>query len=297
MNDQPLVSIALPAFNAEKTVGDAIASVLLQTYQNWELLLIDDGSSDQTVSVARKFNDKRIKIFSDGTNKGLPARLNEAIGVASGKYFARMDNDDICFPERLQRQVEYLEAHAEVDLLGTRAMTFVSPGSAVGLFPFREAHEDICRWPWNGFYLPHPTWMGRLAWFRRHRYRTPEVRRAEDQELLLRALPASCYACLPEVLLAYRVRSKLSLKINLTARTSLLGAQLGLFANRGQWANAALAMLAFFAKTAMDLFYWLTGLREWWADAGVAAQLPRWEGLKARIAEMQCEGGREQTFS
>jgi len=282
MND-PLVSIALPSFNAERTIEDAIASVLLQTYQNWELLLIDDGSSDQTVAAASRFKDPRIKIFADGANRGLPARLNEAIDRSSGKYLARMDNDDMCFPERLQKQVEYLETHPDVDLLGTRAITFVTPGRAVGFFPFRQTHEEICRRPWNGFWLPHPTWMGRLEWFRKHRYRTPEVRRAEDQELLLRAMPSSRYACLPEVLFGYRIRSSTSLKINLTARRSLLRVQVRTFCARGQSGNAALAIVAFAAKLGRDVARWLAGAQGWREDPRIAGQLARWEALKEKI--------------
>jgi glycosyltransferase involved in cell wall biosynthesis len=287
MDRQPLVSIVLPAFNAERTLGDALASVLLQTYQNWELLLIDDGSRDQTAAIARKFGDPRIRIFSDGTNKGLPARLNEAIDRSSGKYFARMDQDDVCFPERLSRQVAFLEAHPEVDLVGVRAVTFVTPGELTGFFPFCETHEEICRRPWNGFYLPHPTWMGRLDWFKKHRYRSPEVRRAEDQELLLRTYPTSRFACLPEVLFAYRLRSAVSLKINMTARKSLLQTQLRIFTARRQWGYAVLALLAFAAKVVSDLRAWLTGRRMNRLNPELAGQLPKWEELKLKLAQVQ----------
>lgn len=252
MNNQPLVSIALPAFNAEKTVGDAIASILLQTYQNWELLFIDDGSRDQTVAIAKGFNDPRIKIFSDGTNKGLPARLNEAIDKSSGKYFARMDNDDICFPERIQKQVQYMEAHPEIDLLGVRALTFITLQRVTGLFPFRATHDAICARPWSGFYLPHPTWMGRLEWFRKHRYRTPEVKRAEDQELLLRTYPVSRFSCLPEILFAYRQRERVVLRINWTARKSLVASQLEIFYARRQWRYLLLSLLSFVLKMMTD---------------------------------------------
>ena len=287
MGNTPLVSIALPAFNAEKTVGDAIASILLQTYQNWELLFIDDGSSDQTVAIAKKFKDPRIKIFVDETNKGLPARLNEAIDRSSGKYFARMDNDDICFPERLQRQVEYLEGYAGVDLLGTRAITFVTPGQIIGFFPFKKTHEEICSLPWRGFYLPHPTWMGRLGWFKKYRYCIPEVKRAEDQELLLRSYLTSRFACLPDVLFAYRLRSKISLKINMTARKSLLLSQTRLFREREQWGYLAMAVLAYVGKCINDFYISLIGIKARQTNVELADQLPRWEELKSKIAQLQ----------
>jgi glycosyltransferase involved in cell wall biosynthesis len=287
MNSQPLVSIALPAYNAEATLGDAIASILLQTYQNWELLLIDDGSSDRTVAVARSFDDPRIRLYADGVNKGLPARLNEAIDIAAGKYFARMDNDDICFPERLQRQVEYLEQHDEVDLLATRALTFVTPGRATGLLPFRETHAEICAHPWRGFYMPHPTWMGRLSWFRKHRYRMPEVRRAEDQELLLRSYPKSCFACLPEILLAYRQRTRISLKINAIARYSLLQSQVRIFSARREWGRLLMSAATWLGKSLKDVNEWVAGSRAVQGQEDMAEMLPRWEKLKSDVVAIR----------
>ena len=280
-----MISIVLPAFNAEKTIGDAIASILLQTWENWELLFIDDGSSDKTVEVARRFRDPRIKIFSDEINKGLPARLNEAIDRSSGKYFARMDNDDISFPERLEKQVEYLEAHPEIDLLGTKAMTFVTPGIATGLFPFRETHEEICRHPWQGFYLPHPTWMGRIEWFRKYRYHN--VNRAEDQYLLLRSYTDSRFACLPKVLFAYRLRSTVSLKINMAARKSLLMSQIRVFGNRSQPKYLVLSYLNYAVKCSLDFYRSLTKSTPRQIDANLFDLLPRWEKLKSSLVEIQ----------
>ena len=269
------------------TVGDAIASILLQSYPNWELLFIDDGSSDRTLDIAGRFVDPRIRIFADGINRGLPARLNEAIDRAAGKYFARMDQDDLCFPERLERQVEFLETHPGIDLLGTKAMTFVSPGKATGLFPFRETHEEICRHPWRGFYLPHPTWMGKLEWFRKHRYH--DVNRAEDQDLLLRSYPASHFACLPEILFAYRLRNKVSLKINLTARKSLLLSQKGVFGGRSQYGFLALAYLAYAGKCALDFYKVLAGGGPTQENADLTDLFPHWEKLKSSVAEIQCQ--------
>ncbi len=275
MMNPPLVSIVLPSFNAEGTIGEAISSILMQTWENWELLLIDDGSKDRTVEIARSFNDSRIRIFVDGRNRGLPARLNEAIDLASGKYFARMDNDDISFPERFSKQVEYLESHPEIDLLGTKALTFVAPGAATGIFPFKQTHEEICARPWNGFYLPHPTWMGKIEWFRKHRYRN--VNRAEDQDLLLRSYPTSRFACLPEMLFAYRLRKKFSTEISRASRKSLFRSQRIIFAERRQWDFLILAFLAYILKSSFDYF------RPYLQHAG-HVNSPEWERLKSELA-------------
>jgi len=204
---QPRVSVLLPVRNGGRDLLMAVWSVLEQSFQDWELLVLDDASTDRALAAITKVSDSRVRAVQDATHRGLAARLNQGLELARGEYIARMDHDDIAFPSRLQSQVEYLDAHRDTDLLGTRALVFDGSGAPAGLFPYRRTHEEICRRPWLGFYLPHPTWMGRADWFRRHKYRIPEPRRAEDQDLLLRSYAFSRFACLPEVLLGYRVGS------------------------------------------------------------------------------------------
>ena len=212
----PIVSIGMPVFNCESTLDQAIQSILQQTYYNWELILIDDGSQDKTVAVANRYQDRRIRIIVDGKNKRLAARLNQAVRESRGKYFARMDADDIAYPSRLKTQVQFLEDHPEIDLVGSRVMIFSGKGRIIGTYPFKKNHAGICSRPWAGFYLPHPTWMGNTGWFRQNPYNisTPK---AQDQELLLKTYEHSRFACLPKILLGYR-KSKLSLKTLLTGR-------------------------------------------------------------------------------
>jgi glycosyltransferase involved in cell wall biosynthesis len=214
----PLVSIGMPVFNCEKTLNIAVQSILNQTYSNWELILIDDGSNDNTLEIARSFQDPRIKVIADDLNQQLPTRLNQSIALSRGKYFARMDGDDVSYPERLQRQVEYLEQHPEIDLLGTGSINF-RDGKATGAVQLEESHAGICARPWASFILLHPTWMGKLEWFREHQYQ-PNAIRMEDQDLLLRTYQTSNFAALPDILLGYRVAS-LSLKKTLTGRYNL----------------------------------------------------------------------------
>lgn len=207
---EPLVSIGMPVFNCEQTLNTAVQSILNQTYSNWELILIDDGSQDRTLEVACRFQDPRIKVVSGGCNQQLPSRLNQAIALSHGKYFARMDGDDVCYPERLQRQVDYLEQHPEIDLLGTAGINFDRDGRATGKTPWKQCHADICARPWVGFPMMHPTWMGKLDWFQKFQYRTNAIG-MEDYEMMLRTYQTSRFAALPEILLGYRVAS-LSLK-------------------------------------------------------------------------------------
>src|SRR5437867_2278373 len=104
---QSLVSIAMPVRNCEETVAAAIRSILNQTFRVWELIIIDDGSSDGTFDEVHRFRDKCMVACHDGKTRGLVARLNEAIALASGRYFARMDGDDVSYPRRLELQLEY----------------------------------------------------------------------------------------------------------------------------------------------------------------------------------------------
>jgi glycosyltransferase involved in cell wall biosynthesis len=100
-----------------------------------------------------------VRVIQDGTNRGLAARLNQGIDLARGTYLARMDQDDIAYPGRLEAQVRFLKEHPDIDLVATRALLFRNDGAVIGLSPFRRTHEEICATPWRGFFLPHPTWM------------------------------------------------------------------------------------------------------------------------------------------
>jgi glycosyltransferase involved in cell wall biosynthesis len=210
--ESPLVTIGMGVRNCERTLGSAIASIINQTFWNWELLVIDDGSSDSTMCVASSFNDPRIIAVSDGNiildreYYGLAARLNQAVTRARGKYFARMDGDDIACPERFRRQVDFLEANSDVDLLATAMIVFKDDGTVLGCRPVPTSHEEICARPWAGFPMGHPTWMGKLKWFRKNPYLEGCVR-MEDKELLFRTCKTSKFACINEPLLAYRENS------------------------------------------------------------------------------------------
>ncbi|MDQ6986806.1 MAG: glycosyltransferase family 2 protein, partial [Mariprofundaceae bacterium] len=201
---KPLISIALPVYNGGSTLGLAVRSIIRQSFQSWELIILDDASTDDSVDVMRDFHDERIRLVEGEENIGLSARLNMAMDLAEGEYFARMDQDDVSFPQRLQKQFDYLQSHPDVDLLSSNVLVFAGDGKALGQWQMVNGkHETICRQPWRGFYMAHPTWMGKLQWFRRHRYRS-SADGAEDQELLYRAYRESCFACLCEPLLAYR---------------------------------------------------------------------------------------------
>ena len=253
-----MISIGMPVYNCAETVSTSIRSILNQTYENWELLIIDDGSTDRTLEVARSFTDGRIKIFADGGHKGLVARLNQAVAMSGGEYFARMDGDDVAFPDRLRRQVKVLMENTRVDLVGCGVMVFGAQGAALGTRRVALTHEEICHSPWSGFQLPHPTWVGRAEWFRAHPYDAKAVR-AEDQVLLLRNYSSSCFACVPEILQGYQ-ESELVLRKILRGRLSFTVAVFREFWKRGDYLIALGGPLEQSAKGLLDIFAIITGL-------------------------------------
>jgi len=226
--------------------------MLSQTYRNFELIILEDGSTDGSLQYLLTINDPRIRLLHDGMNRGLSYRLNQGILAARGNYICRMDADDISMPDRLRMQAEYLDTHSQVDLVGGRSVAFSDNNNIIGYLPYEYSHEDICASPWNRFPLPHPTWMARREWYLSHPYRTPEVFRAEDQDLLLSAYPFSRYSCIADVVLAYRL-SPSCLRRVLIARCSLLKAQLSTFHSRKQYGYILLAIISGISKSILDL--------------------------------------------
>ena len=195
----------MSAYNASGTIDLALRSILAQTYQNWELIVVDDGSTDRTAESVLNVKDSRIRFIQEPSgNMGLASRLNQCVRLARGQYVARMDADDVAYPQRLERQVQFLEEHRDIDLLGTGAVIFKGEGEIIGCYPTARSHEAICRRPWWGFPLAHPTWMGKRTWFLSHPY-SDQDSRCEDQALLLQCFSHSRFAALEEVLLGYRV--------------------------------------------------------------------------------------------
>ena len=121
----PRVSVIISTFNGQRYIREAVQSILDQTFQDFELLLVDDGSTDQTVEILRKFNDHRIKILENGQNLGIAASQNKAVAAATGEYLALMDHDDLSLPDRLRKQVEFLDARPEIGMLACNCISIV----------------------------------------------------------------------------------------------------------------------------------------------------------------------------
>lgn len=124
------ISVLLGAFNCELTLGSSIETIAAQTYTNWELIICDDGSTDNTYKVAEKYSeqDSRIILLRHETNCGLNKTLNDCLSVATGKYIARMDGDDVCHPERFEKQVSFLEQNPKYSIVSSRMYLFDEDG-------------------------------------------------------------------------------------------------------------------------------------------------------------------------
>lgn len=218
-NDRaPLVSIGIPFFNPGPFLVDAVRSVFAQTYSNWELILVDDGSQDGSLEIAQRINDPRVRVLSDGKNLGLVARLNQIAQEAKGEYLARMDADDLMHPERIARQVAFLQANPEVDLVDTGAIILHREGRLLGtrgLKPGLPSPRELLTW--GGFL--HASILAKRDWFLRHPY-DPTYRRAEDRELFARVFMRTRFAHIPEPLYFYRFAGNVRLKAYLESYRS-----------------------------------------------------------------------------
>lgn len=190
-----LVTIAIPIYNAEKYLAFAIQSVINQSYKDWQLLLMCDGSTDRSTVIAHEYagKDCRIKVIDDGVNRGLIYRLNQSIHISSSKYYARMDADDIMHRTRIEEQVKYMESHPLVDVCGASIMTIDNRNNIVGSGYYKGVV--------SGFV--HPTVMGKTEWFKANPYADWAVR-AEDFELWTRTSVASNFYAIGKPLFFYR---------------------------------------------------------------------------------------------
>jgi len=198
----PVLTIGLPFYNNRSTLELALKSIFAQTYQDWELILLDDGSTDGSSALAASIKDPRVRLVSDGANKGLIYRLNQIAQLAEGKYLARMDADDLMDPERLEKQVSYLLAHPDVDLVDTGTWSIDEEGKPRGkrgLEPINTNPEHILRHAM----LLHASVVGKRSWFLNNPYDKDFIR-AEDYELWCRTYARSKFARIAEPLYIVR---------------------------------------------------------------------------------------------
>jgi len=142
----PKVSILLPVYNGQKYLASSIQSVLNQSFKDWEILVINDGSTDESLSIIERFSsiDPRIKIINFEKNVGLVSVLNEGVKQSSGIFLARIDSDDEWIDsDKLKKQVEFLDNHPEYALVGTGATVIDEDGGVIGRINFAEDDKKI----------------------------------------------------------------------------------------------------------------------------------------------------------
>jgi len=199
----PAVTVLMPVHNGAPYLHDAMGSIFKQTFPDFELLVVDDGSTDATPSILRSCADSRLTVVENETNLGLIDALNRGLEAAKGEFIARIDADDVAMPRRLQRQVDFLRKSPRTGLCGTWFRSFGGARSAVVRPP--TGAEEMAAKLFHESPLAHPTVMFRRALFAHHGLRySYEYPHAEDFELWTRAAQVTELANLPEVLLRYR---------------------------------------------------------------------------------------------
>jgi len=200
----PRVTVLMPVYNGAPFLADAIQSILQQTFIDLEFLIINDGSTDDSVAIIQKFHDPRIRLIHNGTNQGLVASLNLGMGLAQGEYIARMDADDVSRPERLARQVCFMDENPKVGVCGSWVQFFPKRNNYVWKLP--EKSEEIRCWQFHTVGVAHPSVIMRRKLFVEHGLLyDPEYRHIEDYELWSRALNYMEFANIQTVLLDYRI--------------------------------------------------------------------------------------------
>lgn len=210
----PKISVLVPAYNAEKFIDDTINAVLAQTFQDFELIILNDASTDKTAEHIAKYRDPRIVYAENEQNLGITASRNKLVDMARGEYIAVLDHDDICLPHRLETQFNFLNNHPEISMAGSWFELFC-PTSA----PWFRRFAVNLGWVWchplfptlkdarKGNVLMHPTMMYRRKDFEQNDIRySADMSPAEDYHLVYQALKKGLLAAnIPQILLKYRL--------------------------------------------------------------------------------------------
>jgi len=209
--NKPLVSITSAFYNTGPMILDMIKSVFAQTFTDWELLLLDDGSTDNTLELVQSIDDPKVKVFTNGQNKGRSFSLNRLTNLANGKYIARMDSDDMGSTTRVEKQVQLMELRPEVDVCGTGMCFIDSNDKPIGHWHAPSSHEEICSQPSRSLNIAHGTILCKKAWLEKHRY-DERIPYAIDFDLFLRSYASSIFANISEPLYYYTFDQSFNLR-------------------------------------------------------------------------------------
>lgn len=204
--NQPLVSWLMPVYNSEKYIRRAIDSMFNQTYENFNMIIIVDGCTDNTAVICEEYaaRDNRVHIYYNEKNLGVAASLNRGLNLCDGKYIARMDSDDMSYPERLEKQVTFMEGNHEVGVLGTQCRQIGDTYSFISKYPIDN--DDIYGTLLFASAFSHPSIMLRSELFRLNNWKYPLVP-IEDHALWSSLISKIKMANLSEVLIDYYIHT------------------------------------------------------------------------------------------
>ena len=218
----PKVTVFIPVYNRERYIGAAIDSILAQSFTDFELLLVDDGSTDDSVAVIEAYDDPRIRLERNAQNLGSPRTRNRGLDLTRGEYMAMLDSDDAAYPERLARQVAFLDAHPDYAAIGSWGRAMDAAGR-----PLRKILREIKKQPTDAdevkahlmfrCCLNNRSMTGRTAMLREFGYRD-DFPRCQDYDLLANLSVRYKLGNLPEVLVLGRTHDQ-----QITAQTFDLG--------------------------------------------------------------------------
>lgn len=206
-SSQPAISVVMPIYNAEPYLIFAIHSIQHQTFKNWELIIVDDGSTDDSLKIAQKLADQddRIRVFTQ-PHAGVATTANNAVSKARAKYIARMDADDVSVPERLAKQLQYLERNPDTVAVGAQCILINERGKSIGQKVFPTSFQALKEMMFYYYPLQQPTLMintellpENFDWYQ------PGIQAAEEHELLFKLLKYGKVINLPNFLLFYRL--------------------------------------------------------------------------------------------
>lgn len=200
----PVVSVIMGVYNGAGYVTDAVQSVLDQTFDDFEFIIVNDASTDATAGILREFSDRRMRIITNEKNEGLTRCLIRGCNEARGKYIARMDADDVSYPERFEKQVEFLDGNPDYAAVGTQCHFLDTKGNTRGVSDYPLAYEDIGFDIWRRCPFAHgSTMFVREAFIACGGYRE-SFRYAQDYDLWFRVIEKYKAANLPDVLYGLR---------------------------------------------------------------------------------------------
>lgn len=198
----PKVSVLMPVFNGEKYLREAIDSILKQSFTEFEFIIINDGSTDRSAEILQTYADPRLRVIHNESNIGVTLTLNKGLDLARGEYVARMDCDDVSVPDRLEKQVSFMDAHPEVAVCGTYALVIDETGRVLRTNQVPTGrHLEVDYWRLNP--IIHPSAMIRVGHLGDLRY-DGRIRYAQDFDLWLRIKAKHDLHNIPEYLLLYR---------------------------------------------------------------------------------------------